>query len=313
MTETPSMVMYAAFKGFGISNREIAGLLLNTRLTFDGHMIQSRIDDSSQLSRRIVRTAPGDLSIGLFNNFSLTCPRLARSLIEKRAVRTCSGDRERAARELIVDLSGKCADDMTAALTAHGISEFAYRNMVTYVNHVELNDEAERAVLHVMLFTVTGCLGNPETASLLTIDYASQFLGADYQTSPAVMSNAPKLMESGNDMGIGLVRMVNNRISAGTHTHALNPKGTEIGLFPQSRHKVNDVGEDASRRHAYVWFEGGRWLVKDLGSTNGTQVIVGSTKEVVTLDPNGNARELHPTDILCLGTTTRFLVMPILE
>jgi len=311
--ETPSMVMYAALKRFGLSNREAASLLLNTRLTFDGHMIKSRIDDSSQLSRRIVRTAPGELSIGLFNNFSLTCPRLASLLAEKRALKSCSGDINRASRELADELSGTCASAMAASLAVHGIDEFMYRNMVTYINHVELSDETGRTTLHLMLFVATGCIGNPETASLLTLDYAAQFLGADYQTAPTVISNVPSSSAGERNKGIGLVRMVDNRIVAGTRTHVLNPDGTEIGLFPQSRHTVADVGDDASRRHAYIWCEDDRWLVKDLGSTNGTQVIAGSSGEVTTLEPNGEPCELHPTDILCLGATTRFLTMPILE
>ena len=305
--------MYSTFKRFGISNREVAALLLNTRLTFDGHMVQTRIDDSSQLSRRIVRTQPGELSIGLFNNFSLTCPRLANSLIEKRAMKQCDGDMERSALELANELAGPCADAMASSLAAHGIDEFMYRNMVTYINHVELNDEAGRAVLHVMLFTVTGCTGNPNTASLLTVDYATQFLGADYQTAPTVIGNVPMAAKIKHETGLGLVRMIDNRIKAGTRTHVLNPAGTEIGLFPQSRHTVADVGEDVSRRHAYLWCEDERWLVKDLGSTNGTRVIIGSSGEEIVLEANGGPRELHPTDVLCLGASTRFLVMPILE
>lgn len=310
--ETPSMAMYAALKRFGVSNREAASFLLNTKLTFDGRMIQDRVDESSQLSRRIVRTRPGELAVGLFNNFHLTCPRLAQRLIEQTAVKSCGGDSIEASRRIVGAFSTTYADAMCDALVECGVDDFMYRNMVTYINHVDLSDEAGRAVLHVMLFVITGCVGNPNTASLLTVDYATQFLGADYQTAPTVIGN-----ESGTSSragaGLGLVRMVGGRIKAGTRMHVLNPKGTEIGLLPQARHTVTDVGEDVSRRHAFAWREDGRWFLKDLGSKNGTRVIKGSSGAEVTLEPNGKPCEVHPTDTVCLGATTRFLVMPVLE
>lgn len=310
--ETPSMVMYAAFKHFGMSNRDVANLLINTKLTFDGRMIQDRVSESSQLSRRIVRTKPGDLTIGMFNNFHLTCPRLTNKLIECVAIKYCGGDLAAASRELSRQLSGECAEKMAAALSFYGIDEFMYRNMVSYINHVDLIDENGRAVLHTMLFTITGCVGSPNTASLLTMDYATEFLGADYQTAPTVITNEPAGAQLPSGAGLGVVRMVDGRIKAGTRMHVLNPEGTEIGLFPQAKHTVCDVGEDASRRHAFAWRQEGCWYLKDLGSTNGTHVIDGSTGAEVELEPNGAPYEIHPTDTICLGKTTRFLIMPVL-
>ena len=310
--ETPSMVMYAALKRFGMSNREAANLLLNTRLTFDGKMVQDRIDESSQLSRRIVRTTPGELPIGLFNDFHLTCPRLANTLVDNIALKQCSGDTAKATQKLMEAFSTTLAWSMADALTASGIDAFMYRNMVSYIGHVELSKESGRIVLHTMLFVITGCTGDPRTASLLTIDYATNFLGADYHTAPTVIGNMPTQDDSQTNIGLGLVRIVDGFVKSGSNMHVLDPGGTEIGLMPQTKHTVSDVGEDASRRHALVWKQADAWLIKDLGSTNGTRIISGSTGAETTLEPNGNPVPVSPTDVICLGATTRFLVMPVL-
>ena len=41
---SPSVVMYAKLKEYGISNRDAASTLLNTSLTFDGRTLKDRID-----------------------------------------------------------------------------------------------------------------------------------------------------------------------------------------------------------------------------------------------------------------------------
>ena len=305
--------MYAAFKHFGMTYYDTANMLLNTQLTFDGRMIKDRIDESSQLSRRIVRTRPGDLSIGLFNSFHLTCPRLTSKIIGFLSLKHCKGDSKRATQMLIEEFSGDYANRMASALRSCNVDEFMYRNMISYINHVDLPDENGRAVLHVILFTVIGCVGNTNTASLLTVDYATQMLGADYQTAPTVIGNAPTSARSRPSTGIGLLRIVDGHVKPGSPMHVLNPSGTEIGLFPQAKHTVSDVDGDVSRRHAYLWEENGCWYIKDLGSTNGTRLIEGATGNAFTLEPTGKPHEVSPTDTLCLGASTQFLVMPVLE
>jgi pSer/pThr/pTyr-binding forkhead associated (FHA) protein len=93
--------------------------------------------------------------------------------------------------------------------------------------------------------------------------------------------------------------------------HVLNAAGTTIGLMPSARHTVIDVGEDVSREHARVWREDGRWLICDLQSTNGTRVIVRDTGEIVEV--HDTPVELSVTDTVCLGSSTQFLVLPIMD
>lgn len=75
---------------------------------------------------------------------------------------------------------------------------------------------------------------------------------------------------------------------------------------------------DVSRRHLRVWAEDGRWWAQGLGSTNGSTLISGDTRETRVIEPARVDRErgadyppveILNSDTLCLGATTQFLVM----
>ena len=321
---TPSSVMYSGLKQLGLSNYEAASMLMNTRLTFDGQPLESRINESSQLSRRIVHTEPGEIPRELFNNFQISCPRIARALVDKRAIEQCGGDVDKAAAEMLEFLAGPAAEQMIATLAKRDIDGAVFRNMGLFIAHADLSEERDRFTMALMMFIVTGCLGNPKTASIVVIDYADAVLGVDFQTAQTVVSAVAQSNELQSEPLLGLVRLANGKIKAQSSIHVLNPEGTEIGLLPQAKHAIADVGPDTSRRHARIWREGSRWLVEDLGSTNGTRIVSGATGEetVVALpralrnegetDAPLPATELAATDILLLGTTTQFMVLPIM-
>ena len=200
---------------------------------------------------------------------------------------------------------------MYAALEGFGIDPAVYRNMGSYIGLADL-DERSRVLLRFMMFVITGCLGSPRTASIFTVDYATSILGVDFHTAQTVIS-AAKPADVQADVLLGLVRVVDGRIRAGSNMHVLDPAGTELGLLPKSKHVVADVDPDVSRRHAFVWREEGRWRIRDLCSTNGTRVVSGATGEEVAVDSDPDSFvELHPTDIVCLGATTRFIAMSVL-
>ena len=309
---TPCAVMYAALKNFGVSNHEAALMLLDAKLTFDGKMLQERIDESSQLSRRIVHTAPGELPIGMFVNFHISCPQLYKRVVECQMAKGRFANQEEAAAHIAERLTGEYSDEMVAAMRACGVDPSIYINMGSYISYADLSCE-ERALLHLMMFTISGCLGNPRTASIFTVDYATDFLGADFHTAQTVISAAAMPEDVQADVLLGFVRVVDGRIKAGANMHVLDPEGTELGLLPKSKHVVADVGEDVSRRHAYVWREDGVWRIRDLCSTNGTWVLSGSTGEETRVESDRDASvEIFPTDIVRLGTTTSFMVLPVL-
>jgi hypothetical protein len=185
--------------------------------------------------------------------------------------------------------------------------------MMSYIAHADLPNEQNRALLSLMMFVVTGCLGNPRTASIMTVDYATNVLGADFHTAQTVISATSQPEGVQTDLVLGLVRVVGGHIQAGSMMHVLNPEGTELGLLPTMRHTITDVDSDVSRSHAVIWREHGVWRIRDLGSTNGTRVVSGDDgieRSVGTTQ--AESLEIAATDIICLGATTRFIVMPVL-
>ena len=305
--------MYGKLKEAGISNRDAARLLLNTSLSFDGRLLADRIEESSQLSRRIVHTAPGEIPIGLFNSFSLCVPQLEQHLLRRLALTRFDGSESKARAELLERASGPWARSMEKVLYANSLDDALYHNMCAYIAHADLSEERRRCLLYLMLFVITGCTGNPKTAAILTVDYATNVFGADFHTIQSVITAAEQPDDVTADIVLGLVRVSNGHIKAGSHLHMLHPDGTEIGLLPTARHTVTDVDEDVSRSHALIWREDGQWFLRDLNSTNGTHLILGSTGEELQVPSSTDARvALSPTDIICLGSTTRFIVMPIL-
>lgn len=311
--DTPSAVMYGKLKSFGISNRQAANILMNAMLTFDGRMLRDRINESSQLSRRIVHTLPGELPIGLFNSFPITCPQLYRMATEKIAIAHCGGNHEKARAMLDDELKGECHELMLQALRKCEVDDATYRNMASYVEHANLATEDNRTMLRLMMFVITGCLGNPRTASVLTVDYATNILGADFNTAQSVISATMAPADDQPDVLLGLVRIVDGHIKANARMHMLNPEGTELGLLPSAKHVVADVDADVSRSHALIWRERGTWFIRDLGSTNGTRVVSGSDGSEIQVGTSlTEPTPIAATDIICLGATTRFMVMPVL-
>lgn len=200
---------------------------------------------------------------------------------------------------------------MLDALSACGVDGALFRNMLVFIDHADLEKPQDRSLLLLMLLVVTGCTGNPHTSSLIVIDYATNVLGADYHTAQTVF-NAPSTDATGRqDIALGLVRITDGHILKGTPMHVLNPSGTVIGLMPAARHTVVDVGDDVSREHARVWREDGRWLIQDLDSTNGTRVISQDGGQIVEV--HASPIELRVGDTICLGISTRFLALPIMD
>ena len=75
---------------------------------------------------------------------------------------------------------------------------------------------------------------------------------------------------------------------------------------------IADVDADVSRNHAYIWQDGEHWYLRDLGSTNGTRLVSGGDGSERAVGRSvEEAPELFASDIICLGATTRFMVMPV--
>jgi serine/threonine-protein kinase len=73
-------------------------------------------------------------------------------------------------------------------------------------------------------------------------------------------------------------------------------------IFPEVDLSKYDPQTKISRKHAKIWREGDKFLVEDLGSSNGT-LLISEIKESIKLEPN-KALELTNGDKIKLGDTT---------
>ena len=101
---------------------------------------------------------------------------------------------------------------------------------------------------------------------------------------------------------------------------ATDAAGSIIGSLASGPAAITDVDADVSREHARIYRTGQHWYIVGLNSTNGTSVISGADKVVRTVEPPRGERprgyepepmEILPSDTICLGASTRFMVMPI--
>ena len=78
-------------------------------------------------------------------------------------------------------------------------------------------------------------------------------------------------------------------------------QGREYTLGRSKRCDIHVSGEQASRAHCHVIFEDGYWVLRDLGSSNGTFVN----------DRRVGAHRLQPDDVIRAGETVLRFEAPV--
>ena len=318
---SPSSIMYAELKDLGLSNRDVASVLLDTERTHGDSTIMDRIDSRTRLSRDIVHVAPGEISPSFFKDFSQSA-----QIIYGRCVARLRNNGARDARlEMTERFSGPAAESMQAALRDYHLDDNVYRNALARITRLELQNETDRSVLYLMLFLATGCIGDPAQGAQIVERFSSENIGSSFRTTEARVDLDSSPEESGGeDYLLGLARIVGGRLKGADSFYQLSPteQGTEIGALSGANGAITDVDEDVSRRHARVFKKGTHWYIVGLKSTNGTTVISGADKLEHVVEPPKRDRqrgyepepfEIFPTDTICLGASTRFMVMPIME
>jgi eukaryotic-like serine/threonine-protein kinase len=76
----------------------------------------------------------------------------------------------------------------------------------------------------------------------------------------------------------------------------------QSNIFPEVDLSKYDPQTKISRRHARIWREGERFLVEDLGSSNGT-ILMAGLSDVIRLQPR-QPHVIDNGDRLRLGDTT---------
>lgn len=214
---------------------------------------------------------------------------------------------------------GGIAHRDTAQIVLNGSAP--YHNMVRKIMSLTIEPESDRALLLIMLFVVTGCLASPAAAINAIDAFANVALSISLDTLVAahgvtISAPAPSAMPH-----LGLIRLVDGAFRPPIYRLSASAEGTILGCLPTGPSTIADVDPDVSRNHARIWCDGMRWFIADLGSTNGTRVISGADKSLHDLASSKGARmqgvdvsepfEISNSDIICLGATTRFLVMKL--
>ena len=316
---SPSSVMFAELKTLGISNRDAAAALLDTGRVMGDTTIMDRIDSRTLLSRAIVHVAPGELPVRFFKDFGQTTQLLmGRSIARMRK----EGTSEPAVK-LAERFSGEAAETMIESLREYRLDENVYRNALGRIANLKIESDTDRALLYMMLFVVTGCTGDPAEGARAVEQFSSDNVGASFRTTEAHVVLEAEEEEDEDDFTLGLMRIVGGRLKGADAFYRLAPteQGTEIGALTTEAGAITDVDADVSRHHARIYKKKGHWYIIGLKSTNGTTVISGDDKIEHVVEPPKRERErnyvpepfeIFPTDTICLGSSTRFMVMPVM-
>lgn len=305
---TPCGVLFDVFKRKGgISHKELAGLLLSDRPLSDGRSASSRASDRTWLSHFIVHAPVGSLQPGYFRDWGLAAQRIMSRLRQH-------GPRSMTFEKIIDLVCSEGCELMCAALAACYQNVKLYRNALTRFSKGQGHTTGERAEALLVLFVAVGCSAQVRTAIDYALEYVDKNLGGRMGTPESAPVNNAEAGASGaaDDVphAIGLVRVSDGYLTGDIHWIDPLSAGAVIGAMATGSNDVADVETDVSAEHARVSWdaERGCWLVRDLGSTNGTALVSGETGELVQLEA-GQTVELLPGDEITLGASTTFVAM----
>ena len=315
---SPSSVMYAELKALGVNNHDAAITLLDTDSAFGESTLRNRIESRAMLSRNIVHVAPGELDPSLFRSFSATVPKLMRLITESRSKKW----RGEVSTILENRLRESAAQSMEGALAEYGIEPSIYENAIGRISSMDLPAGNSKALLYLMLFVVTGCTGDPREGAHVVERTSKEYWDTTFNTPPTTFGE-PAVSDIQGTRALGLIRVVDGHLKGNSfHLLATDGQRTEIGAFCSGDGAITDVDGDVSSRHAAIYEDNGRWYIVGLGSLNGTAVISGEDKIERVVEPprrkhslkaESEPYELFPADTICLGATTRYMVMPLLD
>lgn len=309
--QTPSSYLFADFKGFGgISNGDLARMLLSDRRVAGGLSPRDRVGERTFLSREVVHARPGHLPEAMFAPF----PASARAVCERLVARLGPG----APAAIERHVAEEAAPGFRAALRAWGANDTLYANALARVRSMPVQSDRGRSVALLVLYLATACLGDSARAVQIVKRFAAEALGSALRTRAADVGEAPATWPG--HATLALVRVVDGRLEGGFHPLRADAAGTVIGSLAPDPGAIVDVGPDVSGRHLRIWREGDRWLAEGLGSTFGTVLVPGDGGPERVVEPPSATRgpsratepvEVLPGDTLRLAAGTEFLVLEV--
>lgn len=310
---TPSSYMYSDLRSFGgITNKEAASELLTEQTLCGNDAPRDRINERTFLSRQIVHATPSQVHPEFFGDFHQSAQTITSKIISNLA-KPC------AYHEVVEHYGGQAAKDMGALLRHYSLDGNLYANAIRRINASPMSEISDKAVLLVMMFLTTGCLADPEIAAKTTRSFMEKKLSFTFSTlQPALAHPDHATKCSDKPTKLGLIRIDNDVACSPIYPLSTSKEGTIIGLLATGAQNINDVDIDVSRKHLRIFEDESTWYAQGLGSTNGTTLISGADKSITVIESQGSANKQYPPpvkidhgDTLCLGKTTRFLVLKI--
>lgn len=305
---TPCGVLFDVFKRKGgISHKELAGLILSDRPLSDGRSASSRAADRTWLSHFIVHAPVGSLQPGYFRDWGLAAQRIMSRLRQH-------GPRSMTFEKIIDLVCSEGCEPMCTALAACYQNVQLYRNALARFSKGQGHTTGEHAEALLVLFVAVGCSAQVRMAIDYALEYVDKNLGGRMGTPESVPMNAAEAGATAAvgdaPHAIGLVRVSEGYLTGDIHWIDPVGEGAVIGAVATGAADISDVEEDVSAEHARVSWDAERscWLLRDLGSTNGTRLVSGANGEEKALDP-GETAELYPGDEITLGASTTFVIM----
>lgn len=317
--QTPCGALFDILKRYGgISHKELASMVLSERPLADGRSPVSRASDRSWISRFVVHAPADGSQERLFRDYGVAAQRVMNRLRSGHAgPRTCA--------EILDLVCGEHGEAMTRALDARGEDVRLYRNALARMRDGEGYTVGERAEAAMVLFIAAGCSASVGRAVDYATDYIRCFLGGRLGTPtscPVSLDPRKAQVDLVLPRVLGFVRIVDGVIASEPYWVSSDSDGAEIGALATGEHDITDVDGDVSAHHARVWHESadaapddgaampsqGRWMLGDLGSSNGTVVVDGDGSVPVRVTP-GDPVEVHPGDEVRLGSRTTFVLV----
>ena len=310
-TPTPCFVVFDFLKKeAGVSNKDFAMHLFNKEANLGKTPLLTRLEDKTFLSRQVVRLAPGDMSMRMFDDFVST------ATFAWNALKSASGN---SAYNKLIDVA---VPQMVDSLKAFELKDKSFMNVVVTVANMSQLTEGAKGSLVMLLFITAGCTGDVSFAIDKTIEQMNA-KGATMRTAQFQETADFEPVEvKTDDYGLTLFRIKNGVMVTPGFDLYDGEEGNEIGLLPKGSHVFADVEKTVSRRHLKIWKDGdGRWMVKGLNSKNGTvKHDAGTSKNVVVELPRNEANgvaspevEIAPGDHLFLAQDTEFIVCKTLS
>lgn len=306
---TPCSALFSAMKKLGgISYKELASLILSGRPLSDGRSPVSRVHDRTWVSRFVVHAPVGTLQEQYFCDFGVSALRIVARLKAHEGKRLDND-------QIISLVRATDKHRMEEALAGCHQSTTLYRNTLERIIDEPGYSPDEHAEAAMVLFVATGCLGDVRRAVAYATEYTRTIHGG-HLTTPAAGPATPGMRgEPEVAPVLGLLRIVDGYAAGAPHWLSPAEEGTVLGALALSDGAINDVGSHASGTHARIWRAAdGRWMVEDLGSTNGTTLISGIDRAEVAVAAPGSTgiaapREIRPGDELRLADDTAFMVL----